>query len=77
MQYLESSDPIRQSDHDKTGYYAVAEDLVVLPGVYPDVEYVSERDWEFPGTSDAVEHQVWQNAATDFAIKYNQHRKGR
>lgn len=52
--YLIAADPIRQAIYDKSGYYAVAEDLIVLPGVYPDIHYDRGRDWEFPGTSNAV-----------------------
>ncbi|MGI9456156.1 MAG: hypothetical protein ACR2NU_06305 [Aeoliella sp.] len=77
VQFLNSADPIRQANHDRSGYYAVAEDLIVLPGVHPGVVYDRERDWEFPGTSDAIEHMGWQNAATEFATIYNQHRNGR
>lgn len=73
--YLKSADPSGQAIYDKSGYYAVAEDLIVLPGVYPSIEYDKNRDWEFPGTSDAVIHSQWQAAATKFASKYNGYRK--
>jgi len=72
--FLRTVDPKRQAFHDETGYYAVGEDLIVLPGVDPTVVYDRNRDWQFPGTSDAVEDLAWQRAATDFAVRYNQNR---
>lgn len=72
---LESADPARQAAHDKSGYLAVGEDLVVLPGVDTPVSYDSRRDWVFPGTSDVVEDVTWQHAATEFARRYNEIRQ--
>ena len=77
VEFINGVDPNRQADHDKAGYFAVAEELIVLPGVYPEVEYDNNRDWEFPGTSDAVESAAWQQAATGFAKSYNLQRYGR
>ncbi|MDB2685580.1 hypothetical protein N9Y42_00010 [Mariniblastus sp.] len=77
VSYLKTIDPIEQADADDDGYLAVAEDLIVLPGIYPDIEFDNERDWEFPGTSDVIEHEQWQESATEFATKYNQHVKNR
>lgn len=68
---VERAAPERQVDHDKTGFIAVAEDLIVLPGVFPVIDYDGARDWEFPGASDTVESPPWQDAATDFARRYN------
>ncbi len=66
----------RQVQHDGTGYLAVAEDMIVLPGVYPAIESDRARDWEFPGTSDVIESAAWQRAATHFAARYNRIRAG-
>ena len=49
--------------------------MILLPGVYPEVEYDRARDWEMPGTSDAIEDTEWQRAAGDFAERYNRLRK--
>lgn len=72
--YLDKADPIELAKHDKQGYLAVAEDLIVLPGVYPGIE-PSAEDWCFPGTQDAIEDAAWQEAATKFATTYNLFRK--
>lgn len=70
--YLQRADPQRQADYDGSGYMAVAEDLILLPGVHPDVYYNDgPDDWEIPGTSDAILDKAWQDAATDFATRYN------
>ena len=76
IDYLAAADPVRQAEHDGSGYLAVAEDMIVLPGVYPDIDYDRERDWVFPGTSDVIEAAAWQRAATDFAARYNAARRG-
>ena len=68
--YLESVDPAVQAAYDEKGYLAVAEDLIVLPGVYPDIEPAAD-DWCFPGTQDAIQDKQWQDAATEFAARYN------
>lgn len=74
VSYLEKAAPSIQAKYDKQGYLAVAEDLIVLPGVYPDIE-VSAEDWCFPGTQDAIQDARWQKAATAFATSYNTYRK--
>ena len=71
-----AADVDRQAAHDANGYLAVGEDLIVLPGVYPEIDYDPERDWYFPGTQDAIQHAGWQDAATEFAERYNLWRKG-
>jgi len=75
--YLESGDARLQAEYDKTGFLAVGEDLIVLPGVYPEHRYERQRDWFIPGTSDVIEDDTWQNVATKFAEQYNQHRIGK
>lgn len=72
--YVRSANPERQAEFDQTGYIAVAEDLISLPGVHPAITYDRARDWEMPGTSDVVEDEEWQRAATEFASAYNQKR---
>jgi hypothetical protein len=64
-----AADVNRQAAHDADGYLAVGEDLIALPGA--ESEYDPERDWCFPGTQDAIEHAGWQDAATEFAKRYN------
>lgn len=78
IRYLERADPERQANFgDGTGYYAVGEDLIVLPGL-PDTEYYDrDRDWMFPHTSDAIFHNEWQKAATRFAENYNRARNAK
>ena len=73
--YLESADPEQQVRYDEAGYIAVAQDLIVLPGVEIDYDRSRERDWVMPGTSDAVESMDWQRAATEFAKAYNLKRR--
>jgi hypothetical protein len=72
--YVMSADPARQAAFDKTGYLAVGEDEIVLPGVDSPIRYDRSRDWFMPGTSDAIEDKAWQCAATKFAAAYNQKR---
>lgn len=72
--YLRSADPARQAAFDKTGYLAVGEDTVVLPGINSPIFYDRSRDWFMPGTSDTIEDMAWQRAATAFAAAYNQKR---
>jgi hypothetical protein len=67
----------RQGKFDGTGYLAVGEDMIVLPGVYPNVDYDPKRDWYMPGTQDAIQDRTWQAAATDFATRYNLRRAGK
>lgn len=74
VRYLSAADPAKQAQHDANGYLAVAEEMIVLPGVDAGIDFDRNRDWEFPGTSDAVLDTVWQQAATEFAEKYNQAR---
>jgi hypothetical protein len=74
--YLRSADPERQAAFDKAGYLAVGEDDIVLPGVDATVRYDRSRDWFMPGTSDAIENEAWQRAATKFATAYNKKRRG-
>jgi hypothetical protein len=74
--YVESADAKRQAAYDKTGYVAVGEDMIVLPGVYPRVDYDDSRDWYMPGTQDAIEDMAWQKAATRFAEQFNRIRAG-
>ncbi len=76
VRLLAAADVAQQVKHDESGYIAVAEDMILLPGVYPKIEFDRDRDWQFPGTSDAIEDAEWQNAATDFAFRYNQLRAG-
>lgn len=55
------------------------EDTIVLPGVDPDALFDPDRDWELPGTSDAIAdgaQEAWQLAATHFASQYNRERSG-
>jgi hypothetical protein len=72
--FLRSSDPARQAAFDKTGYLAVGEDMVVLPGVRSGVRYDPARDWFIPGTSDVVRNPIWQQEAREFAAAYNKNR---
>jgi hypothetical protein len=72
--FLDSVDIKRQAEFDRTGYIAVGEIMIVLPGVDRTVDYDRSRDWFMPGTSDVVEDGNWQRAATEFAAAYNQHR---
>jgi len=62
---------------DGTGYVAVGQDMIVLPGLYPNVAYNRARDWYIPGTQDAIQDVAWKNAATEFARRYNQRRAGK
>ncbi len=75
--YLRGVDPVRQADHDRTGFLAVAWRAIMLPGAGPNDMYDPDRDWCFPGTQDAIEHAGWQMAAQEFATQYNQRRLGR
>ena len=77
VNYIKTADPSVLADYDKVGFLAVGEDLIVLPGVYPGHDYVRDRDWFIPGTSDSVENDAWQNTATEFAARYNRHRIGK
>lgn len=71
IKYLAAADPAQQAEFDNAGFYAVGQDMIVLPGM-PDTEhYDRNRDWMFPHTSDAIRHMGWQRAATRFAEKYN------
>ena len=76
VSYLASAAPEIQTKYDSDGYLAVALDMILLPGVYPDIDYSSDRDWVFPGTSDVIESDGWQDAATAFAEQYNRFRRG-
>lgn len=67
---VESADVERQLEHDGSGYLAVGQMMIMLPGV-DQIDYSRIRDWYFPGTQDAVEHEDWQAAATGFAWRYN------
>lgn len=49
-------------------YLMIAEDLIVTPGI---VDERVPNGWVFPGTSDALYDEAWQDAATDFARRYN------
>lgn len=69
--YLESADVARQVAHDPPGYIAIAQYAIDLPGAPSDGQFNPERDWEMPGTSDAIEDMAWQEAATKFAEAYN------
>lgn len=71
VRLLKGASVERQVEHDAAGYLAVAEDMIVLPGVPADVEYDRDRDWVLPGTSDVIENTAWQKAATEFAGRYN------
>ena len=75
VRYVSAADPVKQARHDGEGYLAVAEEAIFLPGVEPEVFFDRDRDWEFPGTSDVVRDEEWQEAATEFAKRYNQVRK--
>jgi len=68
---VNEADPQTQAHHDGGGYLAVAEDLIYLPGIDSSIFYEPDRDWEIPGTSDAILDRDWQDAATEFASKYN------
>jgi hypothetical protein len=74
IEYLQSANPQTQARSDKTGYVAIGEDGIVLPGVPEQIQYDPNRDWLVPGTSDAVANPAWQRAATAFADAYNQSR---
>src|SRR5690606_25175507 len=63
---LESTDHADLAAYDQTGYLAVGEDMIVLPGVDPKIIFEADRDWFIPGTSDVVEDMKWQRAATEF-----------
>lgn len=54
-------------------WMAVYEDTQVIPGLdQPTNVTVGPSDvWVVPGTSDAILHEDWQAAATDFAERYN------
>jgi hypothetical protein len=71
--YLAAADPELQAAHDGSGYLAVAEETIFLPGVDEgEVGFFDDsRDWEMPGTSDVVLDEPWQSAATEFAEAYN------
>jgi len=73
-EYLNSANAVQQAQFDKTGYLAVGEYGIELPGVAPSIFYDRDRDWFMPGTSDAIEDIAWQQAATTFAEKYNRAR---
>jgi hypothetical protein len=73
--YLESASPEKQARHDVTGFLAIGEDLIFLPGISPPEAFDGGRDWCFPGTQDAIEHDEWQRAATQFALEYNRARE--
>ena len=68
---------MRHATYDKSGYLAVGEDMIVLPGVDPKVSFERSRDWYIPGTQDAIEDMSWQKAATRFAEQYNRIRDGK
>lgn len=72
---VRAADIDRQVAFDRRGYVAVAMDMILLPGVEPGIAYDPDRDWEMPGTSDAIENAEWQEAATDYAERYNRHRR--
>jgi hypothetical protein len=74
---VKAADVDRQLKFDGEGYLAVGEDLIVLPGVHPNVNYDPKRDWYMPGTSDVVQDGAWQAAATEFAKRYNLRRAGK
>jgi hypothetical protein len=74
VRYVSAADPVKQAQHDGEGYLAVAEEAIFLPGVESEVFFDRDRDWEFPGTSDVVRDEEWQQAATEFAEQYNQAR---
>jgi hypothetical protein len=73
--YLAAAEPELLASHDGSGFLAVAEEGIFLPGVDEgEVGFYDEsRDWEIPGTSDTPteESEPWQAAATDFAAEYN------
>jgi hypothetical protein len=73
---VKAADVERQLAADRAGYMAIGLDMILLPGVYPQVEYDPSRDWYVPGTQDAIEDGEWQNAATGFAERYNLRRRG-
>ena len=75
--YLRNANPELQTEFDQTGFLAVAQEDIYLPGVDSDIHFDCGRDWEFPGTSDVVENIEWQKSATEFATRYNQHRQGK
>ena len=74
---VNAADVDRQLKFDAAGYLAVGEDMIVLPGVYPNVNYDPKRDWYMPGTQDAIQDGAWQAAATEFAKRYNLQRAGK
>ncbi|MEZ6056433.1 MAG: hypothetical protein R3C01_06985 [Planctomycetaceae bacterium] len=75
IDYLQSADAKRQADHDKTGYLAIGRGAdLFLPGSNVDAEYDATRDWKFPLAPESVDDMGWQEAATQFAETYNNHR---
>ncbi len=73
---LKRVNPAELAACEESGYLAVGEDMIVLPGVDAKIRYDENRDWFLPGTSDCVEDMPWQRAATEFARQYNEHRSG-
>lgn len=73
---VKAADVDRQLAADGAGYMAIGEDMILLPGVYPQVEYDASRDWYVPGTQDAIQDSEWQKVATNFAERYNLRRRG-
>jgi hypothetical protein len=69
--YLDSASPEQQARHDGTGFLAVGEDMIVLPGLESVEEYKPARDWLIPGTQDAIQDARWQTTATRFAKQFN------
>lgn len=69
--YVQNADVARQVAHDPPGYIAIAQYAIDLPGAPSDAHFNPERDWEMPGTSDAIEDMAWQEAASKFAEAYN------
>ncbi len=73
---VKAADVDRQLVADGDGYIAIGMDMILLPGVYPQIEYDRARDWDVPGTSDVIEDGEWQDVATEFAERYNLRRRG-
>ncbi len=74
VEYLRKADPVAQAAFDKTGYLAVGEDMITLPGAPSGIRYERSRDWFIPGTSDVIENPEWQWTAKGFASVYNRRR---
>jgi hypothetical protein len=68
---VQAANVSQQLAQDGSGYIAIGEYTIFLPGVDSQVQYKRSRDWYVPGTQDAIEDEAWQTTATNFAEQYN------